>query len=86
MLLPYSECFQSPNNTVHGLPTHRKLLADTLASGDVELSLKCSFIMAHPIASDQLRDNANTPNRTGVDLTVKCLLTSPFINNAVKNK
>ncbi|KAM9516899.1 uncharacterized protein ACWYII_044167 isoform 2-T2 [Salvelinus alpinus] len=36
----------------------RELLADTLASGDVEKSLKLSFIMAHPIASDQLRDKA----------------------------
>ncbi|CAB1318245.1 unnamed protein product [Coregonus sp. 'balchen'] len=36
------------------LPTMR-LLADTLVSGDVEKSLKFSFIMAHPIASDQLR-------------------------------
>ncbi|KAK6290941.1 hypothetical protein J4Q44_G00386600 [Coregonus suidteri] len=33
----------------------RKLQADTLVSGDVEKSLKFSFIMAHPIASDQLR-------------------------------
>ncbi|CAB1318246.1 unnamed protein product [Coregonus sp. 'balchen'] len=44
------------------LPTMR-LLADTLASGDVEKSLKFSFIMAHPIASDQLRDKAGNPNR-----------------------
>ncbi|XP_064798343.1 uncharacterized protein LOC135517719 isoform X2 [Oncorhynchus masou masou] len=41
----------------------RKLLADTLASGDVEKSLKLSFIMAHPIASDQLRDKAGKPNK-----------------------
>ncbi|XP_029564672.1 uncharacterized protein LOC115159260 isoform X2 [Salmo trutta] len=40
----------------------RKLLADTLASGDVEKSLKFSFIMAHPIASNQLRDKAGKPN------------------------
>ncbi|XP_029564674.1 uncharacterized protein LOC115159261 isoform X2 [Salmo trutta] len=51
----------------------RKLLADTLASGDVEKSLKFSFIMAHPIASDQLRDKAEKPN----PLTLRSIDMSP---------
>ncbi|KAM9516901.1 uncharacterized protein ACWYII_044168 isoform 2-T2 [Salvelinus alpinus] len=51
----------------------RKLLADTLASGDVEKSLKYSFIMAHPIASNQLRDKAEKPNK----LTLESIDMSP---------
>ncbi|KAL0965752.1 hypothetical protein UPYG_G00285250 [Umbra pygmaea] len=36
----------------------RKLLAETLVSDDVEESLKLSFIMAHPVASTQIRQSA----------------------------
>ncbi|KAJ7996407.1 hypothetical protein DPEC_G00236760 [Dallia pectoralis] len=36
----------------------RKLLADTLVKGDAEKSLKLSFIISHPVASNQLRHNA----------------------------
>ncbi|KAJ7987040.1 hypothetical protein DPEC_G00334640 [Dallia pectoralis] len=43
----------------------RKLLADTLVNGDAEKSLKLSFIMAHPVASNQLRHNAGHPLSLG---------------------
>ncbi|XP_028980887.2 uncharacterized protein LOC105009149 isoform X1 [Esox lucius] len=43
----------------------RKLLADTLVNGDAEKSLKLSFIMAHPVASNQLLHNAGNPLSLG---------------------
>ncbi|KAJ7996402.1 hypothetical protein DPEC_G00236710 [Dallia pectoralis] len=43
----------------------RKLLADTLVKGDAEKSLKLSFIISHPVASNQLQHNAGNPLSLG---------------------
>lgn len=38
----------------------RDLVSDTLVSGDAEKMIKLSLILAHPVTSQNLRDDAGT--------------------------